>query len=266
MNDERGNWYLLTGLVLGILLGLFYAWRVRPLEYSETSPSMLAPQFKDQYRALIASAYQANPDLVRAQARLQLLEDPDPAAALSEQAQRALTSGLEAGEAQALGMLAIALGGQAQPVEPALDPPSPEAPTEDAAPTPESPPEPTPTAGPPDVSAPSTTAYTLQEQQPVCDPTLTEPLIQVQVLDSSGEPEPGVELLISWEEGQESVFTGLKPELGEGYADFAITESFTYSVRPAQGGETASDLTVQQCSSSGGDEFPGGWLLTFIRD
>ena len=86
------------------------------------------------------------------------------------------------------------------------------------------------------------------------------------MLDATGEPEPGVELLISWQGGQESVFTGLKPELGQGYADFTIAGGVSYSVGPAQGGELASGLTVQNCRSAAGSEFPGGWLLTFARN
>ena len=108
--DERGPWYLLTGLVLGLLLGLAYAWAVQPREYTDTAPASLRADFKDQYRALIASAFTATGDLVRAKARLELLEDPDMFRALSEQAQRTLADGNSPDEARALGMLAIALG------------------------------------------------------------------------------------------------------------------------------------------------------------
>jgi hypothetical protein len=56
-SEERGPWYLLTGMVIGIVLGLVYAWVVQPVRYVNTSPGSLRVEFKDRYRALIASAY-----------------------------------------------------------------------------------------------------------------------------------------------------------------------------------------------------------------
>lgn len=109
--EERGPWYLLTGLLLGAVLGVVYAWLVQPVEYINTSPASLRTDFKDRYRALIASAYMANSDLVRARARLELLQDADLYQALAEQAQRTLAEGRSPDEARALGLLAVAIGG-----------------------------------------------------------------------------------------------------------------------------------------------------------
>lgn len=110
MNREaRGPWYLLTGLLLGAVLGVAYAWMVQPVEYINTSPASLRSDFKDRYRALIASAYMANSDLVRARARLELLQDADVYQALAEQAQRTLAEGRSPEEARALGLLAVAI-------------------------------------------------------------------------------------------------------------------------------------------------------------
>jgi Tfp pilus assembly protein PilF len=87
MNEKRGPWYLLTGLVIGAVLGLLYAWVVRPVQYTNTAPNSLRADYKDQYRAIIAVAYLANGDLLRARARLELLQDPDLYRVLAEQAQ-----------------------------------------------------------------------------------------------------------------------------------------------------------------------------------
>lgn len=108
--EERGPWYLLTGLLLGAVLGVVYAWLVQPVEYINTSPASLRTDFKDRYRALIASAYMANTDLVRARARLELLQDADLYQALAGQAQRTLAEGQSPDEARALGLLAVAIG------------------------------------------------------------------------------------------------------------------------------------------------------------
>ena len=108
--DERGNWYLITGVVLGIILGILFAWVISPVEYVDTAPESLTNEFKDQYRVLIASAYVANGDLVRAKARLELLDEPDIYLVVAEQAQQMLAEGGSVEEAQALGRLALALG------------------------------------------------------------------------------------------------------------------------------------------------------------
>lgn len=108
--DERGNWYLLTGVVLGIMLGILFAWVISPVEYVDTAPESLTNEFKDQYRVLIASAYVANGDLVRAKARLELLDEADIYLVVAEQAQQMLAEGGSVEEAQALGRLALSLG------------------------------------------------------------------------------------------------------------------------------------------------------------
>jgi hypothetical protein len=110
MKERYGNWYLLTGLVIGVVLGLAMAWILQPVEYTDTSPSSLKAAYKDHYRLLIASAYAATGDLVRARARLELLGDENTLQALTEQAQRTLAAGNAPEEARALGLLALALG------------------------------------------------------------------------------------------------------------------------------------------------------------
>jgi hypothetical protein len=109
VKDERGPWYLFTGFVLGIAMGLLYSWLLSPIEYSDAAPSLLRDEHKDHYRALVATAYLYNQDLDRAQARLDFLEDSNVAQKLAEQAQRYLASGQDQHAAQALGLLAVDL-------------------------------------------------------------------------------------------------------------------------------------------------------------
>lgn len=120
MRGRKGNLYLLTGIIIGFSLGLAIAWIYLPVEYTDTSPASLEASYKDQYRVLIASAYAADNDLVRAKARLELLEDEDALHALTEQAQRALATGKSPEEARALSLLAQALlqavSGQTPPI------------------------------------------------------------------------------------------------------------------------------------------------------
>ena len=97
----------------------------------------------------------------------------------------------------------------------------------------------------------------------VCDADLPPGLLQVVVQDADRKPVPGAEIIISWQGGQESFFTGLKPELGDGYADYAMQEGVTYSLRLALDSETADGLSIPACESSDGSPFDGGISLVF---
>ena len=185
--DERGPWYLLTGLVIGVVLGLAYAWLVQPVEYVDTSPASLREDFKDRYRALIAAAYMANGDLVRARARLELLEDEDMFRSLAEQAQRTLAEQGSSEEARALGLLAIALGqgasGQAVVITPASQTPT-ESPTPSATPTASYTPSPAPT----DTLTPTPTST--HTATPTTEPTTGDTPAQTQTSTPEASPTP----------------------------------------------------------------------------
>ena len=88
MRQNRGPWYLFTGLLIGLAFGLGYAWLFQPIQYVDAAPNALAAEAKDRYRALIAMAFQADGNLGRARQRLALLNDSSPAEALASQAQR----------------------------------------------------------------------------------------------------------------------------------------------------------------------------------
>jgi hypothetical protein len=329
MNENRGPWYLLTGLVLGLIIGLVYSWAVRPVEYVNTSPASLRADFKDQYRALIAAAYAANGDLVRARGRLSLLQDADTYQTLAAQAQQTLAEGNSSEEARALGLLAVAIGqGASQPQSPDLATSASSSPngapsvtagqvltatqdttftiptatstmvaaltstlsqtisntslvsetigsiTNQVTDTPAS----TRTAVPSSVPAATGTLlptrtptatpgapYILQDQQKLCDPDLEKPLIEVIALDAAGSQVPGVEAVATWPGGEQLFYTGLKPELGVGYADIEMTVGITYTLRLAGAGESVSDLAAFECEGSGGERYWGSWLLTFIQ-
>lgn len=102
---KRSPWYLLTGLILGIVLGLVYAWLINPVVYENTEPASLTEENKAIYRSLIAQVFAATGYFERATRRLALLDDQDPFFLLGQQAQRALAEG-NLVEAQALALLA----------------------------------------------------------------------------------------------------------------------------------------------------------------
>jgi hypothetical protein len=323
--DERGPWYLLTGLVLGILIGLAYAWTVQPVRYTDTTPSSLRQDFKDQYRALIAAAFLGNGDVVRARARLELLKDEDMYRALTEQAQRTLAENGSDSQARALGLLAIALGKeppgpggavtqaergptagptQPRPTSPVFDtaapretaeaPPTAE-PTDTPLPPTESLPGPTDTAEAALPTATNTEApaaalqteapaptssltpaadpptatpdgpFVLLSQEKVCDKPLGAPLFQIEALDRFNQPLAGALVIVTWTGGQERFFTGLKPEMGPGYADFRPSEGILYTVRLGENGVPVAGLAAVMCSQGGGAPVWGAWSLKFVQ-
>ena len=88
MRQNRGPWYLFSGLLIGLAFGLGYAWLFQPIQYVDAAPHTLVAEAKDRYRALIALAYQADNNLGRARQRLALLNDSSPAQSLALQAQQ----------------------------------------------------------------------------------------------------------------------------------------------------------------------------------
>lgn len=310
MKDERGSWYLLTAIVLGIGLGLLYSWVINPVDYVNTPPISLREDYKDQYRVVIATAFEATGDLQRARDRLALLGDEDPSLALVAQAQRYLAEGKDYANAQALAFLASALGQVPSPVPTrpvdtaTLTPsatvsPSPiptktasatptfeptatatatyteyplETPTTTLTPTVTQTPRPslspTPTHTPRPTTTPTATLappFVLQNQILVCNPTIGEAQIQVFVANAAGIGIPGVEIAIYWEAGEEHFFTGLKPEIDPGYADFTMEPNVTYTLQVAEGGQLIPDITSPECTDADGSRYWGSWRMVFTH-
>lgn len=287
MRDERGPWYLLTGLILGLILGLLYAWVISPIRYVDTQPSSLRSDFREQYRALIAAAFLSNGDLERAKARLALLADPEIAKTIAIQAQLAQDRAGPDSEKNGLELLATALSSGAF-IPTAISIPSDTPTTEPTSTVTQTPvvalngeASPTPTSGTPQASrtsAPTTTPlpsrtptptpgapFILQEQTVVCDPTIKQPLIQIETLDAAMQPVPGVEVVVTSDQGEDHFFTGLKPELGLGYADYAIQPDVHYRIRLAEGGDVIPDLATQECETANGERYWGSLKLVFVQ-
>ncbi|MBC8331833.1 MAG: hypothetical protein H8E28_07610 [Anaerolineae bacterium] len=303
MRESRGSWYLLTGLIIGVVVGLVVSWMLPPAAVSNSAPDSLRPDYKDAYRALVALAYDATGDQTRANARLALLADDDPAGVLAAQSQRYLAEGFSYNEALALARLSSVLGevpepaprtptGQAESLA-TVNPldgtpedglPSETVSAENAATSPEGESEATlaATSGP----SPTTTLtrtpiptftplptftltptlsppYMLKNQALVCEPVSQDSTIQIVVTNAAGEGVPGVEVIVQWPGGEEHFYTGLKPEMGLGYADFAMTPEQTYTLHIAEGGEPVA-LFVPECADEG-QRYWGGWRLVFTH-
>ncbi len=278
MNEQRGHWYLLTGLLVGVLLGALVSVVWFPVRYRDAEPSALTESARNEYRRLIAISYQGDGNLERAKLRLALLNDDDPARILAAQAQRVLAENGSAAEVRSLALLASALTG-GPTLEPRGSGPLPtstptQAVTEPTAgvtqeigqavstATPVIPPTATVTPRPTFTPRPSSTPLRVETdpfretgRQEVCDSSLPPGILAVQVLDINGEPLAGARVTVTWAGGESVFFTGFAPEMGLGYADFDMEPGVEYSVRVGEAGEKAEGLSMPACG--------GGWLVEF---
>jgi hypothetical protein len=279
--------FFLTFLA-GLGVGLLVAWVIAPVEYVDATPALLRADYKDQYRLLVASAYAANGNLERARSRLSLLEEPDPVQVLTAQAQRSLAAGQPWESVRLLAALASAL----QNTSPAAFSPSPtlaslalpQGGTLAVLPTPRPdspssaetsspafltatqvstlviPPTPRPTRTP---TVTPGALFALTRQDVICNPALPDGLLQITVLDVARKPVAGIEITITWNGGEEHFFTGLKPDVGNGYADFIMAPDVIYTLRLVPGGTLVSDLAAPICPTEGGETYLGGLRLEF---
>ncbi len=284
--NKSGHWYLLTGLMLGLGLGLLYAWWIAPVNVQDNAaPASLRADFQDEYRLLTASAYAANGNLARARARLTLLSG-DPLTALAEQTRRLMAANAPAESVRLLAALAQALqvpptaapltsGGAtlaapaAQPAatldDAAFAPPVTQAATQAVSASPTFPPFILQTATPRLQRAPSATPgapFALLEQTSFCAPERPG-LLEIILRNAAGDPAVGVSITIIWPGGEETFFTGLKPDLGgNGYADFVMTPGVDYSLQLSENATRLTGLLTPDCSGGGG-LYPGGIHLEF---
>lgn len=288
---------MILALLAGLGLGLVYSWFLSPVTYVDASPAILRSDFKDQYRIVIAASYASTQNLDRARVRLELLGDVDPIGELSAQAQRMLASGEPFDKARPLAQLATDLNqGFTSILTPTeftiLNTPqdgfvisgtetqSSESTPIDATPmdvtltpfptvlfeqTPLTPviaetvtPRPTftPIPGP---GAP----FTLVGQDTVCTPGSQQGLLQFILMDSRRKQVAGIEIIVTWSQGEDRFFTGFKPELGNGYADFIMEADTVYSIRVVAGGAFVPDIFTPTCTDPNGVSYRGGLLLTF---
>ena len=284
--------HLILALLTGLGLGLAYSWVISPVTYVDANPAILRADFKDQYRVVIAASYASTHDLARARARLELLSDTDPIGELSAQAQRMVGAGESFENVQPLAQLAtdlqqgiVSIPATSTPFTAVIDTPTLETPfIEEATPTvtsefteptfvptlsfeqtplapqPVFTPTPRPTFTP--VPAPGD-PFTLVGQDTVCDPGLQPSLLQFILMDARRKQVAGIRIIVTWSQGEDRLFTGFKPELGNGYADFIMQADTVYSVRVVEGGAFVPNISAPICTDPNGVDYTGGLLLTF---
>jgi hypothetical protein len=261
------------GLIIGAVIGLYYAWIVAPVVFTEASPARLSDRYQEEYILLISQSYEADGDWERAEERLVALGDPEVAEKVAGQLEEFLRRGEPAPVLKSLAILAARMGIQnpaiaafaplptSTPVSVSADSSAGTEPQIQETQEPSRTPRPTltPTLAP---SATLVPAFRLIDREQLCDAFTPINRIEVVAVDSFLEPLPGAEVLVTWEDGSDHFFTGFQPELGLGYGDFTMSPNVNYTVELAEGSQLVGDLSIVQCNDFGGGQ-TGGWRLTF---
>lgn len=266
----------LLALLAGVGLGLFLAWYVFPVSYTDAQPYDLGPDDKDDMLRMIASSFAVDNAFELANRRLYYLQLPDVQARLAELAQdepNVLTQ-------QALVKLRLDLD---QPGIARVRPTYTPRPTRDLTPAPRV----TVIVLEPTAIAPTTIPATLLPTPipPTSEPNLNAPryelvsrraldcaalgggaAIQVEVQDAAGNGLPGIAIEVNSAIGNEKFFTGLKPEKGSGFADVTLVPG-SYSAHLVENAQSdvindlRIDANVVECSSD--SAATQGWHLVF---
>jgi hypothetical protein len=241
---------VIIGQILGVAAGLYIAWVVMPVQEYDVEPWQLRDEDKSQYIVAVALGYSYDGDLNLAVKRLldlRLGSDPiqyvaDVACQLATSGYVSSTSGLHAVRSM---MNFYQLQGRASCADSLInvDDNAPTAVVQVALPTS------TPTLVPPDTKTP-TPPVVAQVSTPTPIPIPTTPaqgsfivlvnttcsstesgLIQVNVYEINGSTGiPGQRIRVRWDGGESIFYTGLIPERGPSYADFAMEEGKSYRV------------------------------------
>jgi len=252
---------LLLAVAAGAAGGLFYTWVLDPVEIYDPTPGALRMSQKAVYLALVGDLYAFDGDLDRAGTRLAGLGLKPDGPALAGFVEQYLNAGGRPEDVRNLARLAEALGASGGVLAVFAGPsPAPAlAPTGDPA---AAGPAATPTLLPTATPAPT---FLLAEQAELCAAPGRSGLITVRVRGAAGEELPGVQVLVSWTGGQDRFWTGLRPDQGDGYADFQMAPGTGYDISlaayPSEAARgLASALTPGLCGEGVGAV---DWRLVF---
>lgn len=239
----------ITSAALGVSIGLLVAWVLWPVEFTSADPSDLRQRLKDDYVRMIGAAYVTDGNLSIARERLNQLGAKYSSKSFSDLLIREQKAGGDARTLDALALLAQGMGFGGLTI-----------------------PSATPVVESITLDSLRTTSQTLPSYQIAeramltCTDEPNQPRMQFLARDKRGKDVPNVAIDIHWANGEDTVYTGLKPERGLGYADFeAPPGSYSVTIENAQS-ETAENLNIGEppanCRNDRG-QTPRGWKIVF---
>ncbi len=114
--------FTLIALAAGIGLGLMAGWYIWPVTYTESAPTRMRQDWKDEAVWLAALAFAYDHDLEAAQARLRPLGSDDLGKLVLDRAEKAIAQNLSRQDITSLARLAAALGVRSERTDPYLNP------------------------------------------------------------------------------------------------------------------------------------------------
>jgi hypothetical protein len=279
---------LIVGLLLGLVGGLIFTWFVMPLRYFDTYPPMMAARYRQDWIRMATWSYGLDGNWERTQTRLLNLPPSEIAAVSTEALERAAAEGRPAEILQRIAGLALAYGASGPGVSvyaegdgalalPATEQlPSPTVPLVELSPTETATPRPQPT--PRSAAAAGTAtppALTMTDPISIVSQTLTcelEPILAIslemsQTVSIRGRETQGLvglpmrEIWLIWDDGADRAITGLRPQKGLGYADFAVVPDRTYNLYiDSPSGRPILTLQVEPCPPAEGT----GWVSRML--
>ena len=268
---------LVVGAVIGLGLGLVYAWEINPVVQTEVSAWQLDAAGQIDWLIAISVAWAHDGDLVRAADRLNELHWSDQtfqkvaqtACDLARSSYAQSQAGLVAIRSMAL--LAQSQGKTACASEIVLlSSPTP-VPSVTVVPSTATFPPPaskTPTLGPtftpptqePPTATPPLSQFKIVRYEPYCS-VKTSGLLEVLVQQPNGAGIPGIAIRVDSASGTDEFFTGLEPEHDAGYADFLMRSNETYTVALVGAPDHSDPLKATACTDRAG----GGTSITSYR-
>jgi hypothetical protein len=92
-------------------------------------------------------------------------------------------------------------------------------------------------------------------------------LLKIYIRDRLGAGVPGVEIKLRWSGGQDNLFTGLKPEIDSGYADFQMKPGEIYRIElvslETTGKVPEVTLASRELCPDLTDDVEPGWQVVF---
>ena len=269
------------GFLIGLLLGLAFSWAQGALPESNTEPRQLNDDAHALYMVAIALDYQHGGDLRGALEKLiPLAPGRDPFQAVADAACQLFRNGnLETtGGARALRALvalyreqgrsgcADSLAPEQSRVAPDViaSPAKPDSLDTTPLPTktpPGQPPQPTATLRVVATALPRR-AFAPLPARTFCDPD-SPALIAVYVVDYLGRGIPAQRIRVRWGNHEDVFVSGLKPERGDGYADFQMAPNVGYIIdMPGASVALGAELSTGVCYA-GNRETLKSWRVTF---
>jgi hypothetical protein len=78
LREQKWAWAV-VGVIVGLVLGLLYAWVISPVEWKDASPSLLSEPYRQEWMRMAIDSYAANRDADLALTRYQALGERGPA-------------------------------------------------------------------------------------------------------------------------------------------------------------------------------------------